>query len=91
VSAIPNIPVQTSIPSGTTPASSTPSDIDPAPLLSTDFSDFTVSYCSSDAVWDYADLPQPMDLGGWFDGLDYTGPELWDWDADLSGNLPTFS
>jgi hypothetical protein len=33
---------------------------------------------------------QPMDLG-WFDGLDYTGPELWDWDAGLSGNLPTFS
>ncbi|CAG8260915.1 unnamed protein product [Penicillium nalgiovense] len=74
VSAIPNVPVQTSILSGITPASTTPSDIDPASLLSTDFSDFT-----------------PMDLGGWFDGLDYTGPELWDWDADLSGNLPTFS
>lgn len=91
VSAIPNVPVQTSIPSGTTPASATPSDIDPASLLSTDFSDFTVSYCSSHAVWGYADLSQPMDLGGWFDGLDYTGPELWDWDADLPGNLPTFS
>ncbi|KAJ6140703.1 hypothetical protein N7497_011596, partial [Penicillium chrysogenum] len=63
--SVDNRPFQTSVPSGTTPASKTPSDIDPASLLSTDFSDFT-----------------PMDLGGWFDGLDYTGPELWDWDAD---------
>ncbi|KAJ5186058.1 hypothetical protein N7491_006071 [Penicillium cf. griseofulvum] len=74
VFTIPNVPIQTSIPSGTTPASATPSDIDPTSLLLNDFGDFT-----------------PMDLGGWFDGLDYTGPELWDWDAGLSGNLPTFS
>lgn len=30
-----------------------------------------------------------MDIGGWFDGLDYTGSELWD--PELFGNLPTFS
>ena len=29
-----------------------------------------------------------MDLGGWFDSLDYTGPDLWD--ADLFKNLPAF-
>jgi hypothetical protein len=29
-----------------------------------------------------------MDLGGWFDGLDYTGPESWD--TDLFKNLPAF-
>ena len=92
VSAIPNyVPVQTSIPSGTTPAAATPSDIDPASLLSTDFSDFTVSYSSSDVAQGCADISQPMDLGGWSDGLDYTGPELWDWDASLSINLTTFS
>ncbi|CAI7639795.1 unnamed protein product [Penicillium glandicola] len=72
--SVDNRPVQPSIPSETTPISATPSDIDPASLLSNDFTDFT-----------------PIDLGGWFDGLDYTGPELWDWDADLSSNLPTFS
>ncbi|OQE41035.1 hypothetical protein PENCOP_c005G03912 [Penicillium coprophilum] len=74
VSTIPNVPVQASIPSGTTPTSATPSDIDPASLLSNDFSDST-----------------PMDFGGWFDGLDYTGPEFWDWDTELSANFPTFS
>ncbi|KAJ6028960.1 hypothetical protein N7444_011947 [Penicillium canescens] len=36
---------------------------------------------------DFSDFT-PMDLGGWFDGLDYTGPELWD--ADLFKNLPAF-
>lgn len=27
-----------------------------------------------------------MDLGGWFDSLDYGGPELWDY--DLFDSLP---
>ncbi|EKV11590.1 C6 transcription factor, putative [Penicillium digitatum PHI26] len=71
--SVDNRPVQTSIPSETTPAAATPREIDPASLLSTDFSGL-----------------MPMELGGWFDGLDYTGPELWDWDANLAGNLPTF-
>lgn len=93
LSAMANVAVQSQTPiaSGTTPASATPSDIDPASLLSNDFSDFTVSFHPSEVVEDYADSSQPMDLGGWFDGLDYNGPELWDWNADLSINLPTLS
>ncbi|KGO67494.1 Transcription factor, fungi [Penicillium italicum] len=71
--SVDNLPAQTFIPSETTSASATPSEIDPASLLLTNFSDAT-----------------PMDLGGWFDGLDYTGPELWDWDTNLSVNFPTF-
>jgi hypothetical protein len=55
LSTIPNVPIQTSIPSGTTPASTTPSDIDPTSLLLNGFGDFTVSYNSADNVC-YADL-----------------------------------
>jgi hypothetical protein len=92
VSVPANLFVQTPVPSSTTPASATPSDVDPVSLLSNDFSDFTVSLPNLEHFEYYADLLQPMDLGGWFDGLDYTGPGLWDWDADLSANLlPTFA
>ncbi|KAJ5772772.1 transcriptional regulator family: Fungal Specific TF [Penicillium paradoxum] len=33
----------------------------------------------------------PMDLGGWLGSSENPGPEVWDWDANLSVNLPTFS
>jgi hypothetical protein len=39
-----NLFIQTPIPSGFTPMTGTPSDIDPSSLMSTDFSDFTVSH-----------------------------------------------
>ncbi|KAJ5129160.1 uncharacterized protein N7515_005199 [Penicillium bovifimosum] len=40
---------------------------------------------------DFSDFT-PMDMGGWFEGLDYTGTELWDWNADLSASLlPTYA
>jgi hypothetical protein len=80
--------LKTPLPSGLTPASATASDIDPASLISTDFSDFTVSSPLRANLGKLTDLLQPMDLGGWFDGLDYTGPELWD--GDLFSTLPTF-
>lgn len=54
--------------------------------MSTDFGDFTVS-CLVPLNIKYTDFSQPMDLGGWFDDLDFTGAELWD--PDLFGNLPT--
>ncbi|KAI3124857.1 transcriptional regulator family: Fungal Specific TF [Penicillium roqueforti] len=63
---------------------SIPSGTNPAPATPRDID--PTSLLSND----FGDFT-PTDLGGWFDGLDYTGPELWDWDADLSGNLPTFS
>jgi hypothetical protein len=79
---------QTPLPSGLTPASATPSDMDPASLISTDFSDFTVSLPLLYDVGCFTDSVQPMDLGGWLDGMDYTGPELWD--TDLFSNIPVF-
>ncbi|KAJ5549699.1 hypothetical protein N7535_002364 [Penicillium sp. DV-2018c] len=40
---------------------------------------------------DFSDFT-PMDMGGWFEGLEYTGTELWDWNADLSASLlPTYA
>lgn len=78
---------QTPLSSGLASASATPSDLDPASLISTDMSDFTVSLLLL-AHMKFTDFPQPMDFGGWFDDLDFTGAELWD--PNLFGNLPTF-
>ncbi|CAG8144340.1 unnamed protein product [Penicillium olsonii] len=86
--AIDNRPVQTPLPSEFTPTSTTLSDLDPAALISTDFNDFAVSLFAAQSAYP-VDLWQPMDIGGWFDGLDYTGSDLWD--PELFGNLPTFS
>ncbi|KAJ5579550.1 uncharacterized protein N7459_005535 [Penicillium hispanicum] len=56
-------PVQTPIPlGGATPNSASWNDIEPASLLSADFGDFTT----------------PLDMGGWFDGLDTGSTGLWD-------------
>ncbi|CAG8410564.1 unnamed protein product [Penicillium salamii] len=86
--AVDNRTVQTPSPSEFTPTSTTLSDLDPASLISTDFSDLAVSLSLARSAY-FTDFRQPMDIGGWFDGLDYTGSELWD--PDLFGNLPTFS
>ncbi|KAJ5162531.1 hypothetical protein N7492_007923 [Penicillium capsulatum] len=64
-------PTQTPVLVGAdTPMSKSSSDFDPFTLLSTDFGDFTT----------------PMDLNGWFDGLDPGDTELWN--SDFFSSLP---
>lgn len=77
------------LPASTTPASGISNDFDLPSLFSADLGDFTVCEASTDFVLydSFANLLQPLDLGGWFDNLDYSGTEPWD--GNLFGGLPS--
>jgi hypothetical protein len=76
------------LPASTTPASGTSNDFDLPSLFSADLSDFTVRDATGSILYDpFSDLLQPLDLGGWFDNLDYGGTEPWD--DNLFGTLPS--
>lgn len=79
------------LPESTTPASGTSNDFDLPSLFSADLGDFTVCQAflnkASINIETFTDSLQPLDLGGWFDNLDYGNMET-SWDETLFGGLP---